>query len=89
MATLIYTDNLKRHIDCPTQQVAGNTVAEVLKNAFAENSRLRHYVLDDQNRLRKHMLISVDGELVSDRIYLSDSVNSDSEIYILQALSGG
>ena len=89
MATIIYTENLQRHIECPTQQVEGSTVAEALKNAFAENTRLKHYVLDDQNRLRKHMLVSVDGKLVSDRIYLSDAVNPNSEIYILQALSGG
>ncbi len=89
MASIIYTENLQRHIECPNQHVEGSTVAEALANAFADNARLRHYVLDDQNRLRKHMLISVDGKLISDRVYLSDAVNADSEIYILQALSGG
>lgn len=89
MATVIFTKNLERHLSCPSLQVAGTTVQEALDNAFKENDRLKSYVLDDQGRLRKHMLIAVDGSTISDRIHLSDTVNEQSEIYILQALSGG
>jgi len=89
MATIIFTENLRRHIDCPQQTVEGDTLREVLNNLFSLNSALRGYVLDDQNRLRKHMLISIDGELINDRIYLSDPVKEQAEIYIIQALSGG
>ncbi len=89
MARILFTENLKRHIDCAEQQAAGDTVAEVLSNAFADRPKLKGYVLDDQNRLRRHMLISVDGEMVKDRIYLTDPVSAESEIYIIQALSGG
>jgi len=89
MATIIFTENLRRHIDCPQQTAEGNTLREVLDNLFSHNSALKSYVLDDQNRLRRHMLISIDGELISDRIYLSDPVKAQAEIYIVQALSGG
>jgi sulfur carrier protein ThiS len=39
--------------------------------------------------LRKHIAVFVDGKMVADREGLSDPVNQDSEIYIMQALSGG
>ena len=89
MAKVTFTDNLKRHLDCPQQSVNGETLAQVLDSVFTDNKRLGDYILDDQGRLRKHILISIDNELVNDRIHLSDPVRKDSEVYILQALSGG
>lgn len=89
MPRVYFTPNLKRHIDCPTGYVDGSTVLEALNQIFADNTRLRGYVLDDQDRLRTNMLVAVDGEMVRDRIRLSDAVKADSEIYVIQALSGG
>jgi len=64
-------------------------VREVLDVVFERIPRLRGYVVDETGCLRKHMTIFVDGELVSDRRRLSDPVDSNSEIYVMQALSGG
>lgn len=89
MAKVFFTTNLRRHVDCPTVEAAGSTVREVLDNVFAANARVRGYVLDDQAALRKHMTVLVDGNGVRDRVRLSDTVTATSEIYILQALSGG
>ena len=57
--------------------------------AFAKNPRLRGYVLDDQGALRRHVIVFVGGEAVVDRVRLSDAAPADSEIAVLQALSGG
>ncbi len=89
MAQVFFTTNLRRHVDCPTVEAAGTTVREVLDNVFAANMRVRGYVLDDQSALRKHMTVLVDGHALRDRIRLSDQVTAASQIYILQALSGG
>lgn len=89
MPTVIFTENLYRHIECPKQQVDGHTVAEALNEVFNENPKLAGYILDDQKRLRKHILITIDNQMISDRLELSDKVATDSEIYVLQALSGG
>jgi hypothetical protein len=51
--------------------------------------RLRGYVLDDQGALRHHMMVFVDGEPIRDRARLSDLVRPTSEVYVMQALSGG
>jgi sulfur-carrier protein len=89
MAVVSFTQNLRRHVDCPDASAPGATVREVLDAVFAGSPRLRGYVLDDQGALRRHMSIFVDGRQIDDRIGLSDPVRADAEIYVMQALSGG
>jgi sulfur-carrier protein len=87
--TVAFTQNIQRHVACPETQVTGRTVREALDAVFAENPQARSYVLDDQAALRRHMTIFVDGQIIRDRIRLSDAVSDASRIYIFQALSGG
>jgi sulfur-carrier protein len=89
MAKVFFTTNLRRHVDCPEAEAPGVTVREVLDHVFTGNERLRGYVLDDQAGLRKHMAVIVDGHSLKDRARLGDAVGPLSEIYVLQALSGG
>lgn len=89
MAEVTFTPNLKRHVDCPTVEVPGANVAEVLAAVFAANPRLRGYVVDDQGALRKHMVVFIDGQQIADREQLTDPVGPRSELYVMQALSGG
>jgi molybdopterin synthase sulfur carrier subunit len=89
MAKVVFTANLRRHVDCPMMTAEGATVGEVLTHVFAAQERLRAYVLDEQGALRKHMTILVDGRRIADRNGLSDPVAATSEVYVLQALSGG
>jgi len=64
-------------------------VREVLDGVFAANPEARSYVFDDQSTLRKYIAIFVDGDMVYDRVHLSDAVSETSSIYVFQALSGG
>ena len=89
MATVVFTPNLKRHVECPTETVEGATVRAVLDSVFAHNPRLRGYIVDEQGSLRRHMSVFVDGQQIVDRDRLSDPVRPASEIYVMQALSGG
>ena len=89
MARVIFASALARHVGPPPAVAAGASVREVLDAVFAENELARGYVLDDQAALRKHMAIFVDGNQVRDRIHLSDPVDDRSEVYVIQALSGG
>ena len=89
MALVVFTANLRRHVDCPETEADGATVREVLDAVFARHDLLRGYVLDDQAALRRHMGIIVDGKALRDRRALSDPVTPTSRIYVLQALSGG
>lgn len=89
MATIRFTSHLARHRPTPLLQADGATVAEVLGGALAGDPLLRGYILDEQGRLRRHVNVYLDGVLIGDRLRLSDPVREGSEIYVLQALSGG
>lgn len=89
MARIEFTSHLRRQIDCPSREVGGATLRESLEEVFADNPNLRSYILDDQQGVRQHVMIFLDGEPIDDRIHLSDPVNDTSEIYVMQALSGG
>jgi sulfur-carrier protein len=89
MAKVHFTSNLRRHVDCPTVEAAGTTVRQILDQAFALNPRLGTYVLDDQGHVRKHMRILVDGSAITDLEKQTDAVNPASDVWVMQALSGG
>ena len=89
MPRVVFTQNLQRHVACPPADVPGRTLREALDAVFAGNERARGYVLDEQGALRKHVLIFIDSEIVRDRFGLSDPVAATSEVYVMQALSGG
>ena len=89
MAIVRFTQNIQRHVACPTRDASGATLRDVLDNYFRDNDRARGYVLDEQGRVRQHMVVFIDGDLVHDRDGLSDPVNPDSTIDVIQALSGG
>jgi sulfur-carrier protein len=89
MAKMNFTSNLRRHVDCPSLEVVATQLHAALEQAFAKNQRLKTYVLDDQGHLRKHMRILIDGQALIDREKFKDTIKPDSEIWVMQALSGG
>ena len=89
MATVRLTSNLRRHLKIDAAEVPGGTVRSVLEAVFAHNAQLRSYVLDDQGGLRQHVAVFVDNCRVMDRRGLSDPVGDESEVFVMQALSGG
>jgi molybdopterin synthase sulfur carrier subunit len=89
MATVRFTSHLQRHLDAPCIEVPGGTLRSVLEALFVENERLRSYLLDDQGGLRPHVAVFVDNRRVRDRRELGDPVGARSEVYVMQALSGG
>jgi molybdopterin synthase sulfur carrier subunit len=89
MAQISFTENLRRHVQCPPVRVGGSTVRAVLEGVFADNPPLKSYLLDDQGRLRRHVNIFVNSRAVKDRLHLTDDVGEGDEIFVFQALSGG
>jgi len=89
MPRVVFTSNLQRHVNCPETQVAAGTVRMALAQVFAAQPQARGYVLDEQGHLRKHVVIFVDGQRVRDRERLDDPVRDASEVYVMQALTGG
>ncbi|HEY0857281.1 MAG TPA: MoaD/ThiS family protein [Albitalea sp.] len=84
-----FTPQLRRFTETPVVETGAATLRAALEAAFAVNPRLRGYVLDDQGHLRANVVVFVDGRRSSDRIMLSEPLNKDSRVHVLQALSGG
>lgn len=89
MPRVVFTANLQRHVACPESSVAGDTVRAALQEVFTQQPQVRDYVLDEQGHLRKHVFIFVDGKRVRDGVRLAEPVGAASEIYVMQALTGG
>jgi len=67
-------------------EAEGDTVNELLIDLNRQYPGLRFRVVDEQGRLRSHMRVYVNKDMVRD---LSTAVTSDDEITLMQALSGG
>jgi hypothetical protein len=89
MPIVRFTQNIQRHLACPTLEVSGGTVREAIEAYFQSHRQARGYVLDDQGRLRQHMAIFINGIQIRDRQGLGDRLPPDAVIDLVQALSGG
>lgn len=69
--------------------IEARTVREVVMELNSQFPGLGDYIVDEQGRLRRHVNIFVDGTMVLDRDHLADAVGAESQLYIVQALSGG
>lgn len=90
MAQVHFTQALRRFFPgLKVIETESKTVAELLQAIDREYPGMRAYLVDDQGALRSHVNVFVNDELVKDRKTLSDPLGIDSEVYIMQALSGG
>jgi len=89
MAQLIFTQQLARFLPVPQVTCAEDNLRAALDYAFADNPRLRGYILDDQGHLRENVAIFIDGKRPRCSRRLDDPLAPHSQVYVLQALSGG
>lgn len=89
MVKVEFAASLRRHVLCAAQAVAPGTLREVLTAALAEAPGLRHYVLDDQGSVRKHVAVFVNKTLVLDRVQLVQPLRDGDRVLVAQALTGG
>ena len=89
MASVYFTPNLARQTECPKSDVDASTVNELFERYFEQWPAVRSYILDDQGAVRQHVKVIVDGNYLRDRSHLSDSLETHSEVFVFQLLSGG
>ena len=89
MARIVFTQQLRRFTETPELDVPAATLRAALEAAFTVNPRLRGYVLDDQGHLRANVVAFIDGRRCINRVDLADALAPNSEVHVLQALSGG
>ena len=90
MATVKFTYALKRFFpklkDTPAHASSLPDIFKEIENSYPG---LTSYLLDETGSLRRHVNIFIDGKMINDRTRLGDTFSANSEIYIMQALSGG
>ena len=89
MARIVFTQQLKRFTETPEVDAQVATLRAALDAAFALNPRLRGYVLDEQGHLRANVVAFIDGRRCQERVKLDDALRPDSQVHVMQALSGG
>jgi molybdopterin synthase sulfur carrier subunit len=70
-------------------QVDAGSVGAALDAVFAIHPVLRGYVLDERGAVRHHVALFADGRSLARKTHLDQPLRPDSELHVLQALSGG
>lgn len=89
MPLIACTRRLEHVGPCEPRDYPGDTVGQLLDALANDYPRLKDYVLDDQGRVRQHVAIFVEGALQPRETVLHLPLARLSQVYIMQALSGG
>ena len=69
-----------------TVEASGDCIDSLLRDLDRQFPGIRFRVVDEQGRLRKHMRIFLNSDMVRD---LSTPITAADEVTLMQALSGG
>lgn len=90
MAIIRFTSHLSKFFPGLRElEVDAVTVAELVERLDERYPGIASYLIEDHGGLRKHVNIFVNQMLIRDRTSLTDTLTSNAEVHILQALSGG
>ena len=85
MQVLIPT-SLRSYTGRSRVEATGTTLGEVLADLDRQFPGLRFRMVDEQDRLRPHMRVFVEGKAV---LELAQALRAGEDVNIVQALSGG
>jgi len=77
---------LRPYTDAKEVDAEGTTMGELLADLERRYPGIRFRMIDEQDRMRRHMRFFVNGEQVFD---LKHRLRASDEVQIVQALSGG
>ncbi|MBI1990210.1 MAG: MoaD/ThiS family protein [Betaproteobacteria bacterium] len=77
---------LRSYTEQAQVEASGATLGAVLVELDRRYSGIRFRIIDEQDQIRRHIRIFVNGEQVRD---LAQPLNVTDELVIVQALSGG
>ena len=83
---VLIPSSLRSYTQQSEAEASGATLAAVLADLDAAYPGIRFRMIDEQNRIRRHIRIFVNGDQVRD---LSQPLHATDEVVIVQALSGG
>jgi sulfur-carrier protein len=83
---VLIPDALRSYTESNRVEARGATLAELLIDLNRQCPGIRFRMIDEQDRVRRHIRIFINGEQVSD---LSQPLDNNDDVVIVQALSGG
>jgi sulfur-carrier protein len=83
---VLIPDALRSYTERSRAEASGATLAEVLFDLDRQYPGIRFRMIDEQEKVRRHIRIFINGEQVH---ALSQPLNATDDIVIVQALSGG
>ena len=83
---VLIPSSLRSYTERGETEASGTTLAALLADLERQYPGIRFRMVDEQNRIRKHMKVFVNDESVRD---LDTAITDRDEITIMQALSGG
>jgi molybdopterin converting factor small subunit len=86
LVKILIASPLRPYTGASEVEARGATLAELLADLDRRYPGIRFRMIDEQDNIRRHIRLFVNGEQVFD---LDRSVGSADEICIVQALSGG
>jgi len=86
MTKVLIASPLRSYTGADEVEADGGTLGALLKDLDARYPGIRFRMIDEQDQVRRHMRIFINGEPVKQ---LSHVLKSSDEICIVQALSGG
>jgi sulfur-carrier protein len=89
MVMVEFAPSIQRHKTVAVQSVSMGTLSQVLDAACSATAGLRHYILDDQGAIRKHVAVFVNQEMHLPRDDLSRMLRAGDKVLVIQCLTGG
>ena len=77
---------LRSYTESAVAEASGATLGELLADLDRQYKGIRFRMVDEQDRIRRHIRIFVNGEQAHE---LSRALGAADEVVIVQALSGG
>jgi molybdopterin converting factor small subunit len=83
---VLIPDALRSYTQSARAEAQGATLGELLIDLEHQYTGIRFRMVDEQDRIRRHIRIFINGEQVN---ALSQPLSATDEVVIVQALSGG
>jgi len=86
MPKILIASPLRSYTGADEVEAEGGTLGALLEDLDARYPGIRFRMIDEQDQVRRHMRIFINGEPVKK---LSHMIGASDEVCIVQALSGG
>lgn len=82
------TANLQKYFSKAKFEIQADSILDLLKKMDEERENFSTYILEDDQSVRKHVNIFINGKLIA-KTATHSLLKSGDSVHIMQALSGG